>query len=308
MTEQAGIPSNFGDLPSSRPELVDRLRIGLRSGRAWARSGLVTCPLPQFLVIGAQRSGTTSLYSDLAKHPQIVPAIGKELQYFTLFHRRSLSWYSGHFPSLEEDQMSFEASPYYLFHPYVPERVQRVLPRVKCIVLLRNPIDRAYSHYLHTRRLGHEPLSFEEALTCEAQRMAEAKSHGLDSRAGHRILRSYSYASRGHYPAQLERWYEHVSPDRIKVLRAEDYYAEPARTYREICAFLELKSFTPEAFSHVTTRGPRSASSEISGAARSILWEQLADDTARLPALVGWDHKWEYPPVVHPPSPGLKPV
>ena len=307
MTEQAGALSNFRTWPSSRPELVSRLRIGFRSGRAWARSGVAPCPLPEFLVIGAQRSGTTSLYSDLAKHPQIVPAIGKELQYFTLFHRRSLSWYSGHFPRHEKDQMSFEASPYYLFHPYVPERVQAVLPTVKCIVLLRNPIDRAHSHYLHTQRLGHEPLSFEEALTCEAQRMAEAKSHGLDSRTGHRILRSYSYASRGHYAAQLERWYEHVSPDRIKVLRAEDYYTQPARMYGEICAFLELKSFTPEEFSHVTTRG-RSASSEISGTARSILSEQLSDDTSRLHALVGWDHKWEYPPVVHPPAPGVRPV
>ena len=204
--------------------------------------------------------------------------------------------------------MSFEASPYYLFHPDVPERLQRVLPTVKCVVLLRNPIDRAYSHYLHTQRLGHEPLSFEGALASEPHRMAEARSHGLDSRAGHRILRRYSYASRGHYAAQLERWYEHVSPDRIKVLRAEDYYTDPARTYREICAFLELKSFTPEEFSHVTTRGPRSASSEISGAARSILSEQLAEDAARLPALVGWDHKWEYPPLAHFPTPGLKPA
>ena len=218
MTEQAGTPSDFSAWPSSRPELVNRLRIGVRSGRAWARSGLGTCPLPEFLVIGAQRSGTTSLHSDLAKHPQIVPAIGKELQYFTLFHRRNLNWYSGHFPRHETNQMSFEASPYYLFHPDVPERVQRVLPTVKCVVLLRNPIDRAYSHYLHTQRLGHEPLSFEGALASEPHRMAEARSHGLDSRAGHRILRRYSYASRGHYAAQLERWYEHVSPDRIKVL------------------------------------------------------------------------------------------
>src|SRR5579885_2674785 len=128
--------------------------------------------LPDFIIIGTQRGGTTSLYAYLGQHPQIAPAVIKEVHFFDNNYERGVGWYRTQFPFLIEKsiaknigQQNFitgEASPYYLFHPHVPERAAKVVPGAKLIVLLRNPIDRAYSHYYHEVELGHEKLSFEQ--------------------------------------------------------------------------------------------------------------------------------------------------
>ena len=119
---------------------------------------------PNFLIIGAQRCGTTSLYNYLIQHPQIVPSSKKEVHFFDLNFHLGQSWYEKHFPEVSDNILTGEASPYYIFHPLCPKRIFDYDPSVKLIVILRNPIDRAYSHYRHIVRLGHEPLKFEDAL------------------------------------------------------------------------------------------------------------------------------------------------
>ncbi len=129
----------------------------------------MTCP--RFLIIGAQRSGTTSRYEYRLVHPRVAPAARKEIHCFDLRFDKGMDWYRAQFPDCAGGLVTGEASPYYVFHPHVPERVRRHLPDVKLITLLRNPVDRAYSHYQHEVRLEREPLSFEEATEREGERL-----------------------------------------------------------------------------------------------------------------------------------------
>jgi hypothetical protein len=209
--------------------VADPARRAVRAGRAYARAAL-PLPLgrlPEFLIIGGQRCGTTSLYRYLAGHPSVRAATGKELQFLSLHHGRGLRWYRGHFPARPAGVLSFEASPYYLFDPDVPARAAALLPDARFIALLRDPADRAYSHYLHSRAYGVEPLSFADALDAEPERLATG---------GHTARRRYSYVARGRYAEQLSRWFGAVGRDRVLVVRTEQLDDR----YGEILDFLGL--------------------------------------------------------------------
>ena len=119
---------------------------------------------PDFLIIGTQRGGTTSLYDYLSEHPCIAGAVKKEIEFFDLNYHRGIGWYRAHFPSVLErlyarrargrKLVTGEATPYYLFHPHAPRRMQEAAPESRLIILLRNPVERAYSHYWHEVRHG----------------------------------------------------------------------------------------------------------------------------------------------------------
>jgi hypothetical protein len=144
--------------------LVHRAGMLGRLATAWGRSG------PDFLIIGAQKCGTTSLYNYLLRHPNVAPASKRSIRFFDYEPNwaRGPVWYRSHFPftpgrrPLTGRPLVGESTPAYLFHPLGGERVQKVAPHAQLIVLLRNPVDRAYSHYHHMRRRGREPLGFEE--------------------------------------------------------------------------------------------------------------------------------------------------
>ncbi|MFY1637067.1 sulfotransferase family protein [Solwaraspora sp. WMMB335] len=272
---------------------TDRLRRSVRGARAWARA-VVPGPLgalPEFLIIGGQRCGTTSLHHYLAAHPQVRPATGKELQFFTVHHGRGLRWYRAHFPVRPPAVRSFEASPYYLFHPSVPARVSAALPQARFVALVRDPVERAYSHYLHTRSYGAEPLPFAEAVAAEEQRLADALRDGPDAPAAHAALRNYSYLSRGRYAEQLRRWHAHLPADRLLVLRSEDMYADPAAVYTRVLDFLGLDPFTPAAFGQHTRRADRGPG-ELTAELRERLGDYFAPHNAELAGLLGWPHTW----------------
>nr|MDT0658478.1 sulfotransferase [Micromonospora sp. DSM 115978] len=281
-----------------RRAAVDRLRRTVRGARAWARA---TVPgqagaLPDFLIIGGQRCGTTSLHHYLAAHPAVRPATGKELQFFSLHHGRGERWYRAHFPASSPGALSFEASPYYLFHPRVPARVAATLPAGRFIALLRDPVERAYSHYLHTRSYGAEPLPFVEAVAAEEGRLATALRDGPDTPAAHATLRNHSYLARGRYAEQLDRWFAHIDRDRILVLRSEDLYTDPASAYARVLAFLGLAPFTPAAFDRHTRRTNRAAG-ELTEAVRTSLSTYFAPHNQRLATLLGWPDTWPQPPL-----------
>ncbi len=118
--------------------------------------------LPDFIILGAQRAGTSSLYYYLSQHPQILPAVRKELHFFDDHYRRGLGWYRSQFPTRgARGTITGEATPYYLSHPHAPARIQRLLPQARLIVLLRNPVERAISHYFfevsHQREVVAHP-------------------------------------------------------------------------------------------------------------------------------------------------------
>ena len=174
-------------------------------------------PLPDYLIIGGQRCGTTALHDHLARHPAIGAAHVKEVHYFDLNYERGERWYRGHFPNdvrravarrrTGVEMVCGEASPYYLFHPLVPERARALVPDARLIVLLRDPVARALSHYHHEVALGMEPLTFEEALDAEPERL-DGEERRLVQFPGYASVahQHHSYVARGHYADQLERW------------------------------------------------------------------------------------------------------
>ncbi|MBQ7555901.1 sulfotransferase [bacterium] len=215
--------------------------------------------LPSFIIIGAQRCGTTSLYDYLSNHPQIIPSPVKELFYFDDYYTRPINWYKSFFPTekqkekLERDLVARvitgEASPSYFFHPYAAKRIKETLPQVKLILVLRDPIERAYSHYNHIRRLNREPLSFEEALAKEVERitpdiekLAKDEFYKADQR------RDYSYLTRGYYAKQLTEWYKYFPKEQLLVVQSEEFYRETPRVYNEIVEYLGLNSYTLPTF------------------------------------------------------------
>mgnify|MGYP006439820863 CR=1 FL=1 len=136
--------------------------------------------LPNFIIVGAQKAGTTSLFRYLTSHPQIkAPFKTKEIHFFDGGlesednYKKGLKWYKSHFPlkSKMYNKLTYEASPLYLFHPCAPKRIKKDIPDVKIIILLRNPVERSISHYFHELRKGRERLTVDEAFRKEEDRL-----------------------------------------------------------------------------------------------------------------------------------------
>jgi Sulfotransferase domain len=187
--------------------------------------------LPDYVIIGAQKGGTSFLYYLLTRHPLVEPAARKELHFFDqpeLFDNGA-EWYRRCFPRLnsKDGQRSItgEATPYYLFDPPVAKRMAETVPKARLIALLRNPVDRAYSHYQMQVKRGTEPRTFEEAIE---------QQHS-------------SYVSRGIYVDQLLRWFEFFSKDQMLILKSEDFFERPVETLKVVLTFLDLPDWQPEA-------------------------------------------------------------
>lgn len=207
--------------------------------------------LPDFIIIGTQRGGTTSLYNYLSAHPKIAPARQKEVHYFSVNYEKGLDWYESFFPRTRglRRRITGEASPYYIFHPHSPARVLEICPDVKLIALLREPVARAFSHYRHEVGLGEEPLAFEEAVAREDQRIApDVERLALDPMAEAHAHRHFSYIARGRYIEQLRNWTRYFPLERILVLRSEDLFSDPRKVFAETIRFLELPTHELEGY------------------------------------------------------------
>jgi Sulfotransferase domain len=220
-----------------------------RAWRVYCRATTRFREQPTFLILGAQRCGTTFLYECLRAQRGVMGAREKEVHFFDLEFHRGLGWYRSHFPvsvgvraraaAGTSPVAVGEASPYYLFHPDVPRRVERCLPEARFIVLVRDPVDRAYSHYRHERALGHEKLTFEEALEAEERRLAGEELRLLsDERYVSFAHRHFSYFARGHYAVQLRRWLDRFPRGRFMVLASETLFSDPLSTVPRVLRFL----------------------------------------------------------------------
>lgn len=242
--------------------------------------------LPRLLVIGAQRAGSTSMHNHLRQHPDLIPCLGNEIQYFSDHYQRGEYWYRAHFPlkaTMEirsglsgRECLAFESSTSYLHNPLVPERVREDLPRVRILALLRNPVDRAYSNYMMEFKDGNEPLSFEEALDTEEERLAGEKP-------GVGYYGKYAYALKGRYIEHIRRWRKFFSPEEFLVLGSENFFKEPEKTLEEVCRFLNI---TPHSFDCSTIWNRQSYPAPIKPETRKRLEalfvpynEELADFT-----------------------------
>jgi len=201
--------------------------------------------MPDFLFIGAQKSGTTSLYEYIGQHPQIIPSSKKEVHFFDTKYYKGRRWYRSHFPARSQLQQKItgEASPSYLFYPGAAQRIRRSLPEAKLLVLLRDPVDRAISSYYHQQRKGVELLSLKDALDAEEKRLERFRKKlgfGWLSHRPSKNLRQYAYKTKGLYAMQLKTYFRFFSPQQIWIEQAERFFAEPKWTIREVCQFLEV--------------------------------------------------------------------
>ena len=246
-------------------------------------------PLPDFLVIGAQKAGTTALYAYLRWHPGIAGPSWKEVSFFDRHWWRGEAWYRGQFPLRAGERLVGEASPSYLFHPLAPERARSLVPGAKLVALLRDPVDRAYSQYQHEVALGREPLSFEDALAAEDERLVgEVERLIADPRAFSRAWWDHTYTARGRYAEQLERWLEAFPSEQLLVVRTEDLGERPAETYASILAFLGAEPHELPDYPRVFDRDYEPMRPET----RAALAATFAEPNRRLEALLGRELGW----------------
>jgi Sulfotransferase domain len=261
-------------------------------------------PLPEFLVLGTKRGGSTSAWRYLEQHPQVLPMMPgwehlKSPHYFYWHYARGEAWYRSHFPSaatrraaeqrLGKRVVTGESSPYYLFNPYVPARVARDLPQARFIVLLRDPVKRAYSHYWERVDNGVEPLGFAAALAAEPDRLAgETERMAADPYYYSRPHDWYTYRERGCYATQLQRWFDAVGRDRVLVIVSEDMYGDPQPVMDEMAAFLGIDPAPIESFDRHNHR----PAEPMAAAVAAELREYYQPHNAALAALLGRELPW----------------
>ena len=254
---------------------------------------------PDFLIIGAQKAGTTSLFEYLIRHPGVAAPNKKELHFFDVpdRFRHGAAWYRALFPSLDPSfaghssrrPVTGEASPYYLFHPRVPASVAGLFPQVKLIALLRNPADRAYSQYQMWVRAGKEPLSFDDAIAAEPKRLDGAEVRLLaDTDHSDPVHRRHSYLSRGVYVDQLARWTTHFPREQMLILKTEDLFTDTQRIIGQVFDFLGL----PPAELDLSERYNVRAYEPLPSATRDRLIEYFEPHNRRLYEFLGRDFEW----------------
>ena len=201
--------------------------------------------LPEVVILGAQKSGTSAFHTLLSQHPQIINKT-EEIHFFDLNFQEGVDWYKQQFPQEDlQKNIRVDKTAYYLFHPLVPQRMHELLPNAKLIVLLRNPIDRAYSHYWMNVRYGGEPLSFAEAVRAEPSRLCgeEEKIVKTGLPFPQSPYRHFSYLSRGIYVEQLIRWFNYYPPEQILIISFDDFAKDPDKIMQETLKFLGLSEY-----------------------------------------------------------------
>lgn len=209
-----------------------------------------TGALPDFLILGTQKGGTTFLYYLLNQHPFVEAAAKKEINYFDVNFSEGENWYRSHFPALTwkdaRKVVSGEASPYYLYHPHAARRAARMVPEARLVALLRNPVERAYSEYHHRLREGRETLGLEQAVDAEEERLYGEREKMLANEdyvsPNHR---KFSYLSRGIYIDQIQEWHRYFGRDQLLILKSEAFLKDPTGIFDKTSKFLGLPDWKP---------------------------------------------------------------
>lgn len=194
-----------------------------------SKSGVVSQRLPDFLIVGEMRCGSTTLWEMLSRHPKIFFPEEKELHFFDDRDgkwQRGVEWYAERYSDSATDSLCGEATPDYLFHQGACERIAETVPGAKLLVILRDPVERAWSHYWHNVRRGRELLSFEEALKAEPERLTSEDPQ---------ICSHFSYVTRGHYIKQLQRFEAIFGRDALCVVFLEDVKISRRQVIEEVC-------------------------------------------------------------------------
>lgn len=251
--------------------------------------------LPDFVIIGVQKGGTTSLYDFVIDHPKVVAAARKEVSYFSALHDLGPAWYRSQFPTrlgVRRGKLTGEATPAYIFNRKAPEHMKVLLPDIRMVVVLRNPVDRAYSQWQMNLRNGKIPseTTFEQALDIEAEAWARHPDIRIYDPADPMDLYFNSYLARGIYADQLKHWFRYYSREQFLMLATEDLLRERNHTLNRMFDFLGLEHHeTTLPNTNVTTYHHH----RMSHKTRSRLVEYFLPHNERLRQLTGLNPDWD---------------
>jgi len=194
-------------------------------------------PKPDAIICGMQRCGTSSLYQYLIKHPKISGADVKEVSYFNDFYDKGNEWYQDQFVNVKN--FSIEATPNYVINKNVPSRIFDYNPKIKLIFILRNPIDRAWSHYIKSHcgkksKVHKRPLNFETAFFQEVSKIISKKIS---------LSKPGCFFGKGIYVEFLKNWFKIFPKEQMLILKFEDLVKSPVAIYKKTLKFLDLKFY-----------------------------------------------------------------
>lgn len=243
---------------------------------------------PDFLIIGAMKCGTTFLYHYLNEHPEIEMSRIQEVNYFSRHYYRSKWFYRSFFPYKSRQMKSGESGIHYIFDPRCPARIKKDLPNAKIILLLRNPIDRAHSHYNQIHSIDPAD-NFEHAIELEETRVAHLQEKIANRKFYTSVeYETYSYANRGLYYQQLSKWLEHYKLEELLIIKSEDMYANPNKTLEKVYQHIGVSIEFPQNLKPQNSREYE----PMTDAMRNKLKEFFAKDSEKLKQLLGDNFSW----------------
>ena len=214
---------------------------------------------PDFYIIGFAKCGTTSLFEYLISHPNIHPPKGKEIDFFDRLYSRGINWYKVGFPFIiqkfiekvffRKKFLTGEATPRYIEHPHAINRIKQITPNAKFIILLRNPIDRAFSQHNMNVKNDYEINNFNDALKEEPRRISnriEKMTNDITYYSWNYDL--YAYLEHGLYVDKIKRWMEVFPKEQFLIIQSEEFFKNPSKTYNDVLEFLGLKLFSLKKF------------------------------------------------------------
>ena len=257
--------------------------------------------LPDFIIFGVSRSGTTSLYQYLSQHPNIEPSVVKELRFFDMYFDRGINWYRMNFPSKwqkfvftklkHKKFITGEASGAYLQNPHTPKRIHNLNPNMKLILLLRNPVDRAFSHYIRKIKNGSEKLSFEEVIEKEKSRInGEHEKMEKNEKYYSPIYHSLAYITTGLYAIRLKHWLKYFSMRQILILENGEFLREPEKVYNQAIKFLDLPEWKLSTYRKFSKQD---LNIEMNPKTREKLLEYCKPFNEELYSLIGKRFDWD---------------
>ena len=244
---------------------------------------------PNFLMVGIGKGGTSSLYYYLGKHPQILPAIKKEIHFFSENIERGLDWYLSHFPPIptESKFLTGEATPWYLGSYEVENKVASVFPKIKIIILLRNPLLRAFSQYQMQLKFAREQRSFAEVISSEIEAIKILSSPGEDDSTYWQTAKGYLLF--GLYFYFIKKWMAVFPREQFLILRSEDFYANPAATLTQVFEFLGVPDYPLPEYPNYNSGSYNPISNDL----RQTLAEFFRPHNQKLEEYLGMKFDWD---------------
>lgn len=211
--------------------------------------------LPKFLLVGIQKGGSSSLYKYICAHPEVKRAFVKEPNYFLRwYHEKTWNWYRAQFPLKSSKYITGEATPNYMINPHLPQRIHQHLPDVKIIMVLREPLARAISHYHHSVKYGWESRDLKTALTSDSELCEdEYKKIAQDPDYYSHDYIKHAYLHKGLYSLHLKPWITQFGLENLLIIETGQLQNQATEVYKKLTDFLEIKSWVPDEFKHHNT-------------------------------------------------------